>query len=176
MTAIFENPLPLLFVGIVVEAILITLFYGMQKKVWLVPIAGVLLAMVALVIVERVVVTEREEVEHTVDQIAAALRANDTNAVLSHLSDSARESRSRAKWAMGRIEINSVKVSGLEITVNRLTSPPSAKAVFSGVIRFKDRKKEYPYKAYGSKFEVELRKEGGRWKVTAHSESNPAGS
>lgn len=170
MTAIFENPLPLLFVGIVVEAILITLFYNFQKKVWLVPIVGVLLALVALVLVERIVVTPREEVEHTVDKIVDALRANDVNAVLSHLSDSARESRSRAKWALGRIEINGVKVTGLEVTVNALKSPPSAKAVFSGVLKFDDRKKEYPYRTYASKFEVEFRKEGGRWMVTGHKE------
>ena len=170
MTAIFENPLPLLFVGIVVEAILITLFYNFQKKVWLVPIVGVLLAMVALVLVERIVVTPREEVEHTVDQIADALRANDINVLLSHLSNSARESRARAKWALGRIEINGVKVNGLEITVNSLRSPPSAKAVFSGVLKFDDRKKEYPYRVYSSKFEIELRKEGDRWMVTGHKE------
>lgn len=172
---LFENPLPLLFVGVVVEAILITLFYGTRKKVWLAPIVGVLLLLIALVVVERVVVTPREEVEQTIDQIAAALRANDVDAVLAHLSGSARESRSRARWALGRVQINGVKVSGLEVTVNSLTSPPSAKAVFSGVIKFDDRKKEYPYRVYASKFEIDLRKEGDRWKVTGHRELNPTG-
>ena len=170
MDTFFENPLPLLFVGVIVEAILISLLYGTHKKVWLLPIVGVLLVLVALVLVERIVVTPREEVECTVDQIADALRANDINAVLARLSDSARESRSRAKWALGRIEINGVKVSGLEVTVNSLRSPPTAKAVFSGVLKFDDRKKEYPYRAHAAKFEVDFRKEGGRWMVTGHRE------
>ena len=175
MAAIFENPLPIVFVGIVVESILIALLYCTRKKLWLVPIVGVLAALIAAVSIERAVVTPREEVEYTIDKIAAALRDNDTEAVLEHLSETARESRSRAKWALGRVEVNKVSVSGLDITINRLTSPPTAKATFSGLVRFEDRKKEYPYQAYASKFEVEFRKEGGGWKVTSHSESNHAG-
>ncbi len=175
MTAILENPLPAIFLGVVVEAILIALLLGTHKKVWLAPIVGVLLLAVALVAVERLVVTEREEVEYTIDSIAAALAANNIDAVLAHLSDSAQESRARARWALDRIEVNSASVSGLEITINSLTSPPTAKAVFSGVIKFEDRKKEYPYQAYMSKFELELRKEGDRWKVTGHKELEPSG-
>lgn len=175
MTAILENPLPAIFLGVVVEGVLVALLLGTRKKIWLAPILGVLVLAVGLVVVERLVITEREEVEYTVDSIATALVANDVGAVLSHLSDSAHESRARAEWAMGRVQIDSASVSGLEITVNELTSPPTAKAVFSGVIKFEDRKKEYPYKAYASRFELEFRKEGERWKVTGHQELDPRG-
>ncbi len=175
MTTILENPYPLLVLGVLVEAFLIALLYALQKKVLLIPIVAVLILTVGGVLLERFVVTQREEVESTIDQIAAALRANDTDAVLSHLSSTAHESRRRAEWALGRIQINGVNVSGLEITINSLTSPPSAKAAFSAVIKFDDRKKEYPYRVYPSEFEIDFRKEGNRWLVTGHRELNPAG-
>ena len=175
MTTFIENPYPLLVVGVLVEAFLVALLYATQKKLILIPIAVVLVLVIGGILIERAVVTEREEVEDTIDQVAAALRANDVDAVLSHLSKSAGESRSRARWALDRLQINGAKVSGLEITINSLTSPPSAKAKFSGVIKFDDRKKEFPYRVYDSKFEFELRKEGNRWMVTGHDESNPAG-
>ncbi len=175
MTTFLENPYPLLVVGVLVEAFLIALIYALQKKVLIVPIVVVLVLVLGGVLLERFVVTPREEVESTIDQIAAALRANDTPAVLRHLSSTARESRRRAEWALDRVQINGVKVSGLEITINSLRSPPSAKAAFFGVIKIDDRKKEFPYPTYASKFEIDLRKEGARWMVTGHSESNPAG-
>ena len=133
MAALFEDPLPAIFVGVIVESILIALFFATQKRLWIIPIAGVLLLLFALVLVERLVITEREEVENTIDEIAAAILANDVEAVLSHLSDSNRKSRARARWAMDRVEVHGVKLSGLEITVNSLTSPPSAKRSMFGI-------------------------------------------
>ena len=176
MTTLLENPFPLLVVGMLVEAFLIGLFYATHKKVCLIPIVVVLIVVIGGVLIERAVVTEREEVESVVDQIAAALRANDAQAVLSHLSSSAQESRRRAEWALDRVQVNDASVSGLEITINSLTSPPTAKAKFSGVIKFDDRKKEFPYRVYASNFEIDFRKEGNRWMVTGHNESNPAGN
>ena len=172
MTTILENPIPVLFFGVIIESVLIALLFSTRKKLWIAPIIVVLLVMIAGLVVERVVVTEREEVEGTIDDVAAALRANDINAVLTHLSKTAHQTRSRAEWALERVQVNSVKVSGLEISVNSLTSPPSAKAKFSGVVKFDDRKKEYPYRAYASEFEVSFRKEGKSWKVTDHVEKN----
>ncbi|MBN2291298.1 MAG: hypothetical protein JXM70_02670 [Pirellulales bacterium] len=175
MSTFLENPYPVLVVGVLALAFLFAMFYNLQKKVLLIPIVVVLVLTIGGVLIEQVVVTEREEVEATIDQIAAALRANDAPAVLSHLSSSAYESRRRAEWALERIQVNDAKVSGLEITINSLTSPPSAKATFTGVIKFDDRKQEFPYQSYMSKFTITLRKEGDRWMVTGHEEASQAG-
>ena len=142
MATFLENPYPLLIVGVLVEAFLIALFYSVQKKVLLIPIIVVLVLIIGGVLIEHYVVTEREEVEDTIDRIAGALLANDADAVLSHLSRSAHESRNRAQWALNRIKINDVNVSGLEITINSLTSPPSAQATFHGTIKLDDRMQE----------------------------------
>ena len=171
MTVLVEDPMPIIFIGIVVEAILAACLIGTRRGVLLAPMAGVLVLVLLGVVVERIVVTEVERVEAVLDGVAAALKANDLDRVQQYLSRSAVQSRHRAQWALGRVEILKAKISNLEITVNDLTSPPTAKAKFSGMASFNDRKGEWPYHShYCPSIVVELRLEGDRWMITDHSE------
>ncbi len=67
---------------------------------------------------------------------------------------------------MGRFEVEDAHIHDLEITINRLTSPPTAKAKFLAVGKGRDRKNEFPYQGFARRVVVELRREGGRWLVT----------
>ena len=71
---------------------------------------------------------------------------------------------------MGRIEVQSARIYRLEININRLTSPMTAKAAFFGHISYRDRQGEIPYNNYNSRFVVDLRKQGDVWVVTGHVE------
>ena len=170
MTVLVEDPMPIIFIGIVVEAILAACLIGTRRGVLLWPMAGVLVLVLLGVVVERIVVTEVERVEATLDGLAAALEANDWDRAQQYLSRSAVQSRHRAQWALGRIEVLKTKIRNLEITINDLTSPPTAKAKFTGTISYNDRKGEWPYHNYFSTFILELRLEGDRWMITGHSE------
>lgn len=121
MPNLLEDPLPYLFVGVAVEAILAVLLVNTRRGAFLIAILCVLAVIVVGVGVERFVVTEREEVELALDELAAALEANDVPRVLSLITSEATFSRSRAEWAMGRIEVTSAKIRNLDVTVNHLT-------------------------------------------------------
>ena len=103
-----------------------------------------------------------------------ALEANDLKRVLSYVAPEAVQTRNRAAWALGRIEVQSARIYRLEITVNRLTSPMTAKAAFFGHISYRDRQGESPYNNYGSRFVADLRKQGDIWVVTGHVEEQEA--
>jgi len=174
MAFIFENPWWIICFGIVLEAVLGVLLFRTGRGLLLWIMLGVLALTLLGVLVERLVVTERERVEMTLDGITAALEANDLNRVLSYVSPDATQTRGRAAWAMRRIEVQSARIYNLEITINRLTSPPTAKAVFVGHIGYRDRQGEIPYNNYGSRFAVDLCKQGNVWVVTGHVEEHEA--
>jgi ketosteroid isomerase-like protein len=165
-----EDPLWMIFLGVVVEAVLGVILFSTGRGWVLWAMIGVALLVLLGLGVEMLIVTDREEVERTIDEVIAALEANDVEGVLRHLAPEARRSRRRAQWALGRVEVQKAVVYNLEITVNRLESPPTARARFFGHIAYRDRKGESPYSNYGTKFFVDFRKEGDRWVVTGHSE------
>jgi hypothetical protein len=174
MTILFENPWWIIFAGVVIEAVLGIVLFRTGRGILLWAMLGVLALTLLGVLIERLVVTDRERVEMTLDGITAALEANDLNRVLSYVSPDATQTRRRAAWALGIIEVQSARFYGLEITINRLTSPPTAKASFLGHIAYRDRKGEFPYNNYASRFVVDLRKQGEVWIVTGHVEQQDA--
>jgi ketosteroid isomerase-like protein len=174
MDILFENPLRIIFIGIVIEAVLGIVLFRTGRGALLWAMLGVLALTLLGVVIERLVVTERERVEMTLDGITAALEANDLKRVLSYVAPEAVQTRNRAAWALGRIEVQSAWIYRLEITVNRLTSPMTAKAAFFGHISYRDRQGESPYNNYGSRFVADLRKQGDIWVVTGHVEEQEA--
>jgi len=172
MTTLVENPMPVIFIGIVAEAFLATIFMSTRQAWAMWAMLGVLVFVFAGVGLEVIVVTDVERVENALDGVADALEDNDLTRLLEdYVSPDAVNTRRRAINAMGLVEITSAKVSNLTIKINRLTSRPTARAEFHGAIRYEPRDPErIPYKYYGARFVVELRLEGDRWVVTDHIE------
>ncbi|HLA86089.1 MAG TPA: hypothetical protein VJL29_14980 [Thermoguttaceae bacterium] len=168
MTLLLESPIPVLFVGVVIVAILGVVFFQTGRAVALLAAGGVVLITLLGLGVEHYVVTEREAVETALYDLADAMEANDKNAAIACLSSSAGETRARAEWAFSRFHVLRANVSNLEIDVNELTSPPSAEARFDGFVQVRDRQGNMQG-AENFYFVLSYRKEGGRWLVTSHT-------
>lgn len=173
MTTLLENPMPLVFFGIIAEAVLGVILLRTGRGVILWAMLGVLLLVLAGLGLERLVVTEAEQVEATLGGLADALEANDLDQIFQYVAPEARSSRARAQQALGMYWVTSVKMNNLKVTINRLTSPPTAKARFIGVFTGEDRTGMLPLSNGRWGFEVKLRQEGDRWLVTEHSEGDP---
>jgi len=168
---LLENPIPVIFVGIVVEAVLASIFANTGRNVMLLAMVGVFLLVLAGVVLERVVVTEKEVVEATLDGVVDALEDNDLDRLLSeYVSPSAAHTRLRAETALAIVEITRAKVHNLEVTINHLTSPPTAEARFDGIVWFRGRQPGIHPDRYAAKFVAELQWEGDRWMITDHLE------
>lgn len=166
-----ESPWPILVIGIAIEAVLAILLLrtGLGRFLW--AMLGVAVLTLAALMVERLVVTEREAVTDTIDACVAAIEANDLNRLLEHVSPSAMQPRADARWVLGRFEFRMARISNLEFTINRLTSPPTAKAKFKALAAATDRQGEVPYQSLSGVVTVTLRKEGGRWLVADYDRS-----
>ena len=132
MDAILESPLPAIVFGIFLEAILAVAFLNTRRKSVLAAMLVVLLIAAAGVALEKWWVTDREEIEATLNEIARALEANDLELVCTFIEPDAQEARTLAAVNMALVTIKSASVRNLEVQVNRLASPPVAETRFMG--------------------------------------------
>jgi flagellar motor component MotA len=173
MTYFTEDSMWMIFLGVAVIAVLGAVLFRTGRGYALWAMIGVAVLVVVGVTVEKLIVTEKEEVENTLDDIAAAMEANDLQKLLTYIAPSDKTSRIQATWAMDRCEIRSASILQLDVTVNRLTSPHTAQARFVGIIRYHDRKGQSPYGTHKSTFTVSFEKQGGRWIVTGYKTDLP---
>ena len=173
MTMFLENPIPILVVGVVAEAILALIFVNTRRGSVLAAMGVVLALMLLGVLTEHLIVTPREEVENMIDDLAAALKS-ETDApeakkqqVLGFLSTSAKDSRRKAEQNLDKFTLTGAWIRHLEVTVNELTNPPSAHVTFTGMLTGKYHAGQLPFNSVPVQFEAKLRKENGRWVIAA---------
>jgi hypothetical protein len=172
MTWLVEDPWPILWVAGGILAVLAVAFYHTRSRAALATIAVVLVIGLAGLAVERLVVTEREEVENTLYGAAAALVKNDPPQVLAFVSEDADEMRRGISAILPRFEIREAKVGGnLKIKFNRVVNPPTATATFIGRVKanYQDPSRQMPYDNFVRQFTVRLRQEGDRWLLYEYS-------
>ena len=175
-----ENPWPAVTVGAIAELILaiVLLRTGNGRLLW--SMGAVLVGVVALVILERAVVTEREQVEQTLEDICAALERNNPAELLAFISPSATQIRSLAERNMQRFIFEEVKLTGDLVVRLEQGTPPRAVATFIGRADVRDRKGQAVYDHVIQRAQVTLEKSGDRWLVTGFElkelrESRPPG-
>jgi hypothetical protein len=164
-----ESPWPVLVIGLAAEAILAVILVRTGRGVLLGAMAAVAVVVGIGLLLERLVVTDRKLVAHSIDAAAAALEANDLPRLLELLAPDAAETRQAATQALQEGEFIQVRIYGLEVAVVRTTSPPTAKATFNVIATGKFRRGEFGQQTLRPfPMIVRLRWEAGRWLITGH--------
>ena len=109
MTWFTESPWTLVTVGVIVELVLLAALIRTGRGALLWAIAAVAALTAGLVTIERWIVTDRESISQSLDELAKTLATNDLQAVLGYISPSATEVRQLAKTGMPQITIKSTK-------------------------------------------------------------------
>jgi hypothetical protein len=170
-----ESPWPILFVGIAVEAVLAIALVRSGRGMLLWWIIGTAVLVLIGLVAERLVVTERKAIRHTLDAAVAAVESNNIERLLDCISPSAKRVRQEARLALGRIEVQEIRISGVDISINRLTAAPTARVRLRASGRGRDRLDRLPYEGFGQSLALELRLERGRWLVTGYAADDSAG-
>jgi hypothetical protein len=164
---LLESPWPVISFGISIEVVLAILLLATRRGVLLGWMLGVAACVGLGVLVEWIVVTDREAIDDALHDCAAAIETNDVDRVLAHVSPRATSLQSEVREIMGRVEVSMMRIFDLEITVNRQADPRTAKSVFKAVGKGRDRKGEFPIEqAYKCKVTVNFRREGKQWFAT----------
>ena len=168
MTTLLENPTPVIFIGILVEAVLAIALVKTGRGVLLFVMLGVAAVVGGLVLLEWLVVTERERVEMTLDGCARALEANDADRVLSYIAPTAAHTRAEARRALDWIEFTKLKITDMQVTINELTSPPTARAECIVVVSGRMRRGEFETGTRPIRLSVDLHRGNEQWFITNH--------
>ena len=105
-------------------------------------------------IVERLVVTDRKAIERTIDSAVDAILANDLDRLLDCVSPTAEQTRVEARLVFSRVEVTSVHLLNVEITIDYKSRPYTARVRFSGHRPVRDRRGEIPYQGFNEKATV----------------------
>jgi hypothetical protein len=163
---LFEDPTTIIVAGLIVEGFLGLALYrtGRGKLLWW--MGGVAALVVALVALERAVVTEEETVADTLDAIADALEDNNPPKVIGWIAPESGVIRDRAAAELGNVNIRSARVTGVTVTVDRSKNPRTAEVKFVGKVNAAYQGQDFGN--YIREFTVQLRKEGNRWLVVRY--------
>lgn len=177
MSWLFEDPTTLIAAGVLIEALLAVALVKSGRILLIAAMVGVL-ALVGLgVLVERLVVTEREQIEATLDGVTTALEANDVEGVLRFIDPAAAGMRSSVRSAVSEARITDARIYDLVAHVDHRTNPPTARADLTGRVKGRYRG-EAPAGGEGlflRRFTVDFRQEGDRWLMTDYQDRGPIG-
>ena len=173
MTWFTEDPWPILFAGIAIEAILAVALFQTQRGILLLAMLGTALVTGGLLLVERMIVTETEQVEMVLYELESALPRDDQATILDQLSPNAPAVRLKAQAALALFRVTQANIgSDLKITINELTSPRSARASFLARLDVESRRGGFRQTAL-RRFTLLLNEEGDRWYITHFEHEAP---
>ena len=172
MSWLLEQPLPILGMG----ALLFCMLLGGLLKTGQRWLLGALLAVffctTGLLVLERLVITPKEQIEQTLRQIASDLESNQIPLIVRHISASASELRGEAGVALKRIEIHKVTVkSNLETEFTE--NAQRAVARFNATVDASQRVGVIRNQHGVWYFVVHFNKEDGHWRVVRYQRHDP---
>jgi hypothetical protein len=132
MNWIFDQPLILVLLSVaILTGLAITWITSGQKLLLYALIAGVAIAVILLV-VERFVVTDREAIDATLQQMARDVGSNIPAKVTQHISASAPSLQARANTEMPKYKFESLRITKVhKIDVNATAEPRTAVVEFN---------------------------------------------
>jgi hypothetical protein len=171
-----ENPLAVLFFGalwIAVAAVAWTQTH--DRRALLALLAGIALTVTGLV-VERLVMTPREEIAAVLQQVAQALEANDSARVLGLLAPSATELQAEVRQRMRLVRFLKVSIKrNLEVQLGAGNPPNQAEARFN-VVGTLDGPSDYGKSLVVPRFLiVQFVREGTTWRIASYQDFDPRG-
>jgi hypothetical protein len=169
MSWLLEDPTWVWTIGGFAAAALLLAFFSSGRGLFLVWLGAVLLIVLALLLVERSVITDRELIEETIYGATAAVEANDIEGTLSYVSPTAESLRAEVRRRMGSLEVLDAAVAGLKIEFNAVDAE-RATAKFLG--RLEVRSSAVPRNQIPIRMTVALVKEGDRWLVGSYELRN----
>ncbi len=165
-----ESPWPALIVTGIIALVLISALLRSGEVKWLIAAVVALIVGGAAILLERYVVTEREQVEQTLDEIAALAVKNDVPGVVAHLVPEAREIQRLAEAELAHVTIREVKLGDLNVDVDAKSSPPKATAKFIARVEGSDKRGTVGHNVFIQRMEVGFEKRDGRWLVSTFKE------
>jgi hypothetical protein len=175
MTWLTENPFPVLLIGSLTTAILAGGWLRTGSKWLLFAVIAAIAVTVGLVLAERWIVTDREQVTQTLHDLAAVVERNEVATALNYAYSKAPAVRNQAANELPLYRFSEVNIkSNLKVEVFPKLDPPMATAEFNVVVVLTTRDGLITNRRIPRYLEVTFYKEdGGQWRVGAYNHFDP---
>ena len=167
MTWLVEDAWMIFWCCLAVGVVVVLLLLQISRGYALLGLLSMALVTGGLLLVERMVVTDKEHVENSLFGLAETLMNNYPLSAMNYLSPRNGRVRDTASFYLRQVKVSKARIgSDLKITVNHLTSPPTAQATFTGRLEGQFKMGGATPLNYVGRFALELELDGGRWLIT----------
>ena len=173
MEIFLDSPWPWIIIGILLEGAFALAMFVTRRGALLYAMIGVLLAVVAGVLLERCVITERKRVMMTIDEGVEGLKSNSAARMDALVSPTAAQIRDHIRVGLDMVRVTDVSLHNIEIEVNNRTSPPTAEVQFDAVIYFEGRKPILGPDRWAGHLRLHLQRSPDRWLLVDPVEGSP---
>jgi len=171
---LLESPLFALGFGILVVVLCGWMWLQTGHKMFLFGVLGTLLVTGLLLLLERSIVTRREQLVDTVQQIARDAQRNDIDLLMRHAYPGG-PAYERAQGEIPSYKFYSVRIGNkVDVEINEDSNPPSATVAF--MVKLDVEASGHPYipRQNARVFvTLEMRQDGDTWKVFSYRYDDP---
>jgi hypothetical protein len=176
MTWLYEQPLFIVALGVGLILALGAAWSASGRKEPLYGLAAAFVLLIAGLIIERLVVTDREAIRATLLTIARDVQSNDRRAVLSHIHSSSPELKKKAEAELPSYDFTECRVTKVhKVEVDTSAEPHSALVEFNVIASgtFKQSGMELTDTVPRWVKLQMLREKDGRWTVANYEHDSP---
>ncbi|MBP90799.1 MAG: hypothetical protein CMJ64_29495 [Planctomycetaceae bacterium] len=169
-----EDPAPILVLGTLTAILLGAIWLQSGHRALLYSAIVVILLTAGGFLIERWIVTPREEIAETMQQIARDVESNDVSLMVKHLHSTLAALRERASQEMSSHDFHDVKIKrNLRMVVFDDETPARATAEFNVVVIVSDRSGMFQNRRVPRFMQVTFLREDGAWRVSDYHHSDP---
>ena len=175
MTWLLEEPIYILILGVLTLAFLgFALMQTGYRKIFHAMLAVVALT-AGLLLLESLVLTEREQLEADLETIARDVESNNLETILSHVYSGAPETLADARREFPNYTFDRVDIkNNVEVVFEMEQEPPKALVTFNVVVDV--RQDTIDFGSVPQFVKVTLMFENGHWRVAEYSHHDPRGT
>ena len=177
MNWLFEQPLIIVVLGMLLILGLGAAWSASGRKELLVGMVAALALLIGGLVVERMVVTDREAIDATLEQIARDVQSNNRRALLRHIYSGAPELKQKAEAELPNYEFTECRITKIfSRDIDRLAEPRSAIVEFNVLVSGNFRYEGMSFSDSNIPRWVKLhlvREKDGRWTVQEYEHDTP---
>jgi hypothetical protein len=169
VTMLVENPLAIIVVGGVLATFAAIVFLARRTAGSLAALVAVIAATLLLVVVERVLVSDREQIESSLASVLGEIEANNVNGVLDWIDPAAGNMRSEVQALMPLVKVDKARSMGtVDVDINGGANPPTAHCSFRAFLDGVHGSSGMRVAYFNQRVELEWIKRGDRWLIDGY--------
>jgi len=168
MTIFVENPLAIIVLGGVLATFAGIVFLARRTGASLLALVGIIVGTLLLVVLERFLVSDREQIENGVEAVVAAVEANDIAGVLEWIDPAAVNVRGDIQSLMPLVKVEKARVMGtidVQVDGSPAQAVSSFRAFLDGVHGSSGMRVAY----FNQRVDVNWIKKDDRWLITGYT-------